>query len=140
MTTPESRREAAPAAPHPAEARVVRPLQFDADTPQTGGMHRLAAATHLLADSEKLWAGVMLAEPNTASSVHAHGAQETVVYVSSGVGKLRWGKHLENEANLKRGDFLFIPPYVPHQEINPSPDEWCQWIVKLPSGSSEIPP
>jgi uncharacterized RmlC-like cupin family protein len=109
--------------------RVVKPLQFDHDTPQTTGMRRLAAISHLRVGSEALWAGVMLAEPNTASSVHHHGHQETVVYVLSGTSKVRWGRRLEHEVDLEPGDFVFIPPYVPHQEINPSPDQPTQWVV-----------
>ena len=72
-----------------AEARVIKPLQFDHHTPQTGGMRRLAAISHGLVGSEKLWAGVMLAEPGTASSVHHHGPLETVVYVLSGRSRVR---------------------------------------------------
>jgi uncharacterized RmlC-like cupin family protein len=111
------------------EARVVKPLQFDDHTPQTSGMHRLAAVSGLLTGAEKLWAGVMLAEPNTASSVHHHGPLETVVYVAEGRSTLRWGRRLEHESELEAGDFLFVPPFVPHQEINPSPDRHALWIV-----------
>jgi uncharacterized RmlC-like cupin family protein len=117
------------AAPPQAEARVVKPLQFDDNTTQTDGMHRLAAVSRLLVGSEKLWAGVMMAGPNTTSSVHHHGAQETVVYVAEGRGTLRWGRRLEHQTDLEAGDFLFVPAFLPHQEINPSPDQHALWIV-----------
>src|SRR3954447_21607157 len=113
----------------PAGARVVKPYQFDDHTPQTTGMRRLEAISHGLVGSEALWAGVMLAEPDTASSVHHHGPLETVVYVLSGRSKVRWGSRLEREVDLEPGDFVFIPPYVPHQEINPSPDQPTRWVV-----------
>src|SRR5260370_39865348 len=87
------------------EVRVVKPLQFVDRTPQTTGMRRLAAISHLLAGSESLWAGVMLAEPNTTSSVHHHGPLETVVYVLSGTSKVRWGSRLEHDVDLEAGDF-----------------------------------
>ena len=109
--------------------QVVKPLQLDDHTAQTTGMRRLAAISHTLVGSEALWAGVMLAEPDTASSVHHHGSLETVVYVLSGKSRVRWGARLEHEVDLEPGDFLFIPPYVPHQEINPSPDQPTQWVV-----------
>jgi uncharacterized RmlC-like cupin family protein len=128
MTASESIRKGTTSEPHEAEARVVKPLQFDGDTPQTDGMNRLAAVSGLLVGSEKLWAGVMLAEPNTASGVHHHGPQETVVYVAEGRGRLRWGRRLEHETELEPGDFLFVPAYVPHQEINPSADQPALWI------------
>jgi uncharacterized RmlC-like cupin family protein len=111
------------------EVRVVKPFEFDERTAQTTGMRRLAAISHSRVGSEALWAGVMLAEPNTASSVHHHGYLETVVYVLSGVSKVRWGNCLEHEVDLEAGDFVFIPPYMPHQEINPSHVHPTQWVV-----------
>jgi len=113
----------------PMEVRLVKPLEFDDQTLQTAGMRRLAAISHLRVGSQSLWAGVMLAEPNTSSSVHHHGNLETVVYVLSGKSKVRWGNRLEHEVDLEPGDFLFIPPFVPHQEINPSPDQPTEWVV-----------
>ena len=111
------------------EVRVVKPLQLDDHTPQTAGMRRLAAISQHLVGSESLWAGIMLAEPNTTSSVHHHGPLETVVYVVSGQSRVRWGSRLEHSVDLEPGDFLFIPPFVPHQEINPSPDQPTKWVV-----------
>jgi uncharacterized RmlC-like cupin family protein len=111
------------------EVRVVKPLQLDDHTAQTTGMRRLAAISHIRVGSEALWAGVMLAEPDTASSVHHHGPLETVVYVLSGQSKVRWGSRLEHEVDLEPGDFVFIPPFMPHQEINPSHDQPTQWVV-----------
>jgi uncharacterized RmlC-like cupin family protein len=111
------------------DVRLVKPLQFDDRTPQTPGMLRLAAVSHDLVGSEALWAGVMLVDPGTSSSVHHHGPLETVVYMVSGQSKVRWGSRLEHEVDLEPGDFLFIPPFVPHQEINPSPDQPTEWVV-----------
>jgi uncharacterized RmlC-like cupin family protein len=110
-------------------ARVVRPWQLDANTPQTPGMRRLAAVSRDLAGSEKLWAGVMIAQPGTSSAVHHHGPLETVVYVVAGRSKVRWGSRLQHEVDLCPGDFLFIPPFLAHQEINPSPHEAAHWVV-----------
>jgi uncharacterized RmlC-like cupin family protein len=76
-----------------------------------------------------MWAGVMIADPDTSSSVHHHGPLETVVYVLSGTSKIRWGDRLDHEVDLEAGDFLLIPPHVVHQEINPSPNEPTKWIV-----------
>jgi uncharacterized RmlC-like cupin family protein len=111
------------------EVRVVKPHQVDDQTPQTTGMRRFAAISHVLTGSESLWAGTMLAEPNTTSAVHHHGPQETVVYVVSGKSRVKWGSRLEHDVEFETGDFLFIPPYMPHQEINPSPDQQTMWVV-----------
>ena len=130
MSIPVDIREGGSAVSDQAKGvRVVKPLQLDDQTAQTTGMRRLAAISHGLVGSEAIWAGIMLAEPDTASTVHHHGPLETVVYVLSGLSKVRWGSRLEHEVDLESGDFVFIPPYVPHQEINPSPDQPTQWVV-----------
>jgi uncharacterized RmlC-like cupin family protein len=121
-----------------SEVRVIKPLQLDDHTPQSTGMRRLVAISQPLVGSRALWAGVMLAEPGTASAVHHHGPLETVVYVLSGRSKVRWGSRLEHEVDLEPGDFLFIPPHVPHQEINPSPDQPTQWVVVRSGGEAVL--
>jgi len=122
---------------HNDEVRVVKPLQLDDRTPQTDGMRRMAAISHDLVGSESLWAGTMLAEPNTSSSPHHHGALETVVYVLSGVSRVKWGSRLEHQVDLEAGDFVLIPPFMPHQEINPSPDQTTTWVV-VRSGQESV--
>jgi uncharacterized RmlC-like cupin family protein len=52
-----------------------------------------------------------------------------VIYVVSGQARMRWGEQLEFVAEADPGDFIFIPPYVPHQEINARADEPLQCIV-----------
>jgi uncharacterized RmlC-like cupin family protein len=80
----------------------------------------------------------MVADPGTASSVHHHGPQETVVYVLSGPSRVQWGSRLEHAADLEPGDFVFIPPYMPHQEINPSSDESTRWVVMRSGGEAVV--
>ena len=53
---------------------------------------------------------------------HHHGELETVLYVVKGRVRMRWGDQLEFSEEAKPGDFIYVPPYVPHQEINASPD------------------
>ena len=108
--------------------RVIKPQQFDANTPQTPGMQRAAAVSHALAGSQGLWAGVTVVGPQIASGKHHHGELETVIYVVSGKGKIRWGDQLEFEQDVEPGDFIYVPPFVPHQEINPS-DSPSQWVI-----------
>jgi uncharacterized RmlC-like cupin family protein len=108
---------------------VIKPHQFDSNTPQTPGMQRVAAVSRQLAGSEGLWAGVTVVEPHVASGKHHHGELETVIYVVSGRGKIRWwAEGNEYEEEVEPGDFIFVPPFVPHQEINPS-DTLSQWVI-----------
>jgi len=75
--------------------RVIKPQQFDANTPQTPGMQRVAAVSKQLAGSQGLWAGVTVVAPNVASGMHHHGETETVIYVVSGHAKMRWGDRMQ---------------------------------------------
>jgi uncharacterized RmlC-like cupin family protein len=109
--------------------RVIKPHQFDANTAQTPGMQRVAAVSNLLAGSQGLWAGVTVVAPNVASGIHHHGETETVIYVISGQAKMRWGDRMQFEEDVEAGDFIYVPPFAPHQEINPSPDTPSQWVI-----------
>ena len=64
--------------------RVIKPEQFDASTPQTPAMQRVAAVSKQVAGSQGLWAGVRVVAPNVASRMHHHGESEIVIYVISG--------------------------------------------------------
>ena len=81
-------------------------------------MSRAAAITTARAGAEKLWAGTVDIEPDAKTGAHHHGPVESVIYVVSGRARMRWGERLEFVADAGPGDFIFVPPYVPHQEIN----------------------
>ena len=98
--------------------RVVRAGELDTNTPQTPGMSRAAAITTARAGAEKLWAGTVDIEPDAKTGAHHHGPVESVIYVVSGRARMRWGERLEYVAEAGPGDFIYVPPYVPHQEIN----------------------
>ena len=103
--------------------RVVHADELDTNTPQTPGMNRAAAITHARAGAEKLWAGTVVIHPKAKTGAHHHGAVESVIYVVSGRARMKWGDRLEYTAEAGPGDFIYIPPFVPHQEINASDDE-----------------
>jgi uncharacterized RmlC-like cupin family protein len=100
--------------------RVVRADELDPNTPQTPGMSRAAAITAARAGAEKLWAGTVDIAPDAKTGPHHHGEVESIIYVVSGRAQMRWGERLEFVADASPGDFIFVPPYVPHQEINAS--------------------
>ena len=103
--------------------RVVHANELDTNTAQTPGMNRAAAITHARAGAEKLWAGTVVIHPKAKTGAHHHGPVESVIYVVSGRARMRWGERLEFMAEAGPGDFIYVPPYVPHQEINASDDE-----------------
>ena len=120
-----------------AGIRIVRAGELDTNTPQTAGMTRAAAITHASAGAAKLWAGTVVVEPNVRTGAHHHGELETVLYIVKGRARFRWGDHLEFVDEAGPGDFIFVPPYVPHQEINARADEPVEAIV-VRSGQDPI--
>jgi uncharacterized RmlC-like cupin family protein len=109
--------------------RVVKGADLDTNTPQTPGMNRAAAITHARAGAEKLWAGTVTIHANAKTGAHHHGALESVIYVVKGKARMRWGEKLEFMAEAGPGDFIYVPPYVPHQEINASTDEPLECVL-----------
>jgi len=109
--------------------RVVHSNELDINTPQTTGMSRAAAITHATAGAEKLWAGTVSIHPNAKTGAHHHGEVESIIYVVKGRARMRWGDHLEFVAEAGPGDFIYVPPYVPHQEINADPTEPLECVL-----------
>jgi uncharacterized RmlC-like cupin family protein len=92
-------------------------------------MNRAAAIDTARAGAEKLWAGTVVINPDAKTGAHHHGALESVIYVVRGRARMRWGERLEYMAEAGPGDFIYVPPYVPHQEINASPDDELSCVV-----------
>ncbi|MDB5092343.1 MAG: hypothetical protein JWO85_444 [Candidatus Eremiobacteraeota bacterium] len=109
--------------------RVVSGCDLDPNTPQTPGMNRAAAITTATAGAEKLWAGTVTIQPDAKTGAHHHGDLESVIYVVRGRARMRWGERLEFTAEAGPGDFIFVPPYVPHQEINASAGDPLECVL-----------
>ena len=98
--------------------RVIPGTELDPNVPSTPGMDRKAAINFARAGAQKLWAGTVTIKPDAKTGAHHHGHLESIIYVVRGKARMRWGEHLQFTAEANPGDFIFIPPYVPHQEIN----------------------
>ena len=109
--------------------RIIPATQLDFNTPQTPGMTRAAAINHARAGANKLWAGTASIHPNAKTAPHHHGELESIIYVVSGKARMRWGEQLEFFADAGPGDFIYVPPFVPHQEINADPNEPLMCVV-----------
>ena len=117
--------------------RIVRAGELDTNTPQTPGMTRAAAINHARAGANKLWAGTVVVQPNAKTGAHHHGELETVLYVVKGRARFRWGEQLEFVDEAGPGDFIYVPPFVPHQEINADPQSPVECVV-VRSGQEPI--
>jgi uncharacterized RmlC-like cupin family protein len=104
------------------------------DTAQTSGMRRREAVSGKTVGSDRLWMGQTHVAPDTRSANHHHGESETAIYVASGHPEFVF---LEGEGDDARevrirtrpGDYVFVPPYVPHREENPHPDQEAVVVI-----------
>ena len=108
---------------------VVRPDQFNLGTAQTPGSERRAAIAPELGVDSALWGGTFEVEPGSRTGVHHHGNQETIAFVLSGTCEIRWGSKGEFAAQAGPGDFIHVPAYLPHMEINSSKVLPFRWVV-----------
>ena len=90
-------------------------------TTQTSGMQRLEAISGKTVGSQKIWMGETHVAPATSSGDHHHGEAETAIYIVAGnpVFVFPEGER-EVRIETKPGDYVFVPPFVPHREENPS--------------------
>jgi uncharacterized RmlC-like cupin family protein len=109
--------------------KVIPANSLDANTAQTPGMNRAAAINYARVGAQKIWAGTVSIFANAKTGAHHHGPLESVIYVVRGRARMRWGDRLEYVAEAGPGDFIFVPPFVPHQEINASTDDTLECVL-----------
>jgi uncharacterized RmlC-like cupin family protein len=109
--------------------RVIPADSLDANTAQTPGMNRAAAINFARVGAQKIWAGTVHIHAGAKTGAHHHGPLESVIYVVRGRARMRWGEALEFTAEAGPGDFIYVPPFVPHQEINASSDETLECVL-----------
>ena len=118
--------------------RVVSSDRLDGNTAQTPGMNRAAAINFARMGAENLWAGTVVIHPNAKTGAHHHGPVESVIYVVSGRARMKWGDRLEFTAEAGPGDFIYVPPFVPHQEINASDNEPLECVLVRSGGEAVV--
>src|SRR5579885_2811443 len=117
--------------------RVIPAGSLDRNTAQTPGMNRAAAINFARVGAQKLWAGTVTIHAHAKTGAHHHGHLESVIYVVKGRARMRWGDRLQYTAEAGPGDFIYVPPYVPHQEINAAADESLDCVL-LRSGQEPV--
>ena len=109
--------------------RLVRARDRDDGTDQTPGMRREAGISRETTGSERLWMGYVTVAPGATSGIHHHGAAESGIYIISGKARFRSGSDLSQQFDASPGDFVFVPSWALHQELNLSDDEPVSAIV-----------
>ena len=112
--------------------RVIRAGETSGDTAQTSGMARSAAISGAQVGARSLWMGTTVMAPASRSGDHHHGASETGIYVVSGRPAFVFRDPASGAlARLETGpgDFVWVPPHVPHREENPDPGAAAVLVV-----------
>jgi uncharacterized RmlC-like cupin family protein len=91
------------------------------ETPQ--GLPYRVGVSRSVCGSTGLSLSYVVVPPGAASEPHWHDGYETAIYQLSGRVETRFGPELEEAVVTEGGDFLFVPPGVPHQAVNLSETE-----------------
>ena len=116
--------------PWHAPLRHIHGDDLTDETAQSSGMRRFAAISGKSVGSEKLWMGRTHVSTATASADHHHGESETAIYVVQGRPVFVFHDG-EEEVRLETspGDYVFVPPFTPHREENPSTEEEAVVVI-----------
>ena len=115
-----------------SELRVIRGGELSGGTAQTAGMRRSAAISGDLVGAQELWMGRTVVLPGASSGDHHHGESETGIYVVSGHPVFVFRDPASGEITrleTNPGDYVWVPPHVPHREENPSPDNEAVVVI-----------
>jgi uncharacterized RmlC-like cupin family protein len=110
----------------------VVPRDLSGDTAQTSGMRRVEAISGKTVGSSALWMGQTHVSASTASENHHHGESETAIYVVSGHPVFVFfdaESQTEKRLETQPGDYIYVPPWAPHREENPDPENEAVVVI-----------
>lgn len=108
---------------------VTRAGQEDTNTAQSGDCVRVSGVSIQHTPATKIWFGQVSNVPGYRSVPHHHGEAETGGYVLRGHGRIYYGENYSEYQDMKSGDWVFVPPFMPHVEANMSVTEELVWLT-----------
>lgn len=108
---------------------VVRAGQESVETMSSGGAVRISGVSIQQTPARRLWYGKVLNRAGFRSLPHHHGEAETGGYVLSGTARIYFGEAYRDYVDLATGDWVFVPPFLPHVECNMSTTEELTWLT-----------
>lgn len=108
---------------------VQRKDELEPAPGQTLNARRISGVSKENTEVVGLWYGKVYTGPGEISDPHHHGEAETGGYVFKGRGFIRFGERYETLVILEEGDFVYVPPFVPHIEGNLSSSEELVWMT-----------
>ena len=108
---------------------VTRASELDETTLQSGECVRKSGVSPQHTPATKIWFGRVSNEPGHRSPPHHHEHAETGGYVLKGHGRIYFGEDYAEYVDMTDGDFVFVPPHMPHVEANMSTTEPLVWLT-----------
>lgn len=108
---------------------VTRKDHESRNTGQSGGAVRISGVSPQHTPATKIWFGKVSNEPGFRSLPHHHGEAETGGYVLKGHGRIYYGENYAQYVDMTEGDFVFVPPHMPHVEVNMSTTDELVWMT-----------
>ena len=99
------------------------------NTAQSGGLVLVTGVGPQHTPATRLWFGKASNQPGYRSLPHHHGESETGAYLMSGRARIYFGEDFAEYVDLGEGDFMFVPPFLPHLEANMSTTEELWWMT-----------
>ena len=109
--------------------QVTRSGEEDTQTLSSGGCVRVSGVGPQHTDATRIWFGQVSNEPGYRSLPHHHGEAETGGYVLRGMARIYFGEGYTRWLDMAPGDWVFVPPYMPHVEANMSVSEELVWLT-----------
>ncbi|MDR3470473.1 MAG: cupin domain-containing protein [Devosia sp.] len=108
---------------------VTRKGDEQLHTAQSGGLVLITGVGPQHTPATRLWFGKASNKPGFRSLPHHHGEAETGAYLMSGRARIYFGEGFAEYVDLEEGDFMFVPPFMPHLEANMSTTEGLLWMT-----------
>ena len=108
---------------------VTRGGQEPDTTGQSGGAIRVSGVSAQHTPATRLWFGKVSNEAGYRSVPHHHGEAETGGYVLSGRARIYFGERFEDYLDMEEGDWVFVPPFLPHVECNLDRNRPLTWMT-----------
>ncbi|GAA3704400.1 cupin domain-containing protein [Arthrobacter ginkgonis] len=109
--------------------RVHKAADLKAAPGQTLNARRISGVSKENSAADRIWFGKVHTGPGEVSDPHHHGEAQTGGYVLKGRGFIRYGEGYGQIVYMEEGDFVFVPPYMPHIEGNASKTEELVWMT-----------
>jgi uncharacterized RmlC-like cupin family protein len=106
----------------------IRGKDLIAQTAQTAGALRLTGVGEQVG-AARIWMGRVKNQPGEWSSAHHHGDAETAGFLLAGHARIYFGDDYRQYIDLEPGDFVHVPPLLPHIEGNLSETEPMEWLT-----------